>query len=185
MVYERARDYIDFTRPPNEVKQSLQEWMYHGDTGTHTVKWGTRRGKQRYKTIRAGEVGQHTTRGDRIIDKMVDPVELRVEIDKVEYFKTRKIEDQINPLKSRVGGVEISELKVSLVDMVNTKEIELKETRLTQKGKIETLHRDRLKRATTQSDIRLILGEARTEVTEKGYDRLLENAEVRRDELKL
>jgi len=53
-VYERVQKKIDFTgMNESEIKQAVEDFIYHGERGWHLVKWGKdRKGRQRYRWVK-------------------------------------------------------------------------------------------------------------------------------------
>lgn len=57
-LYEAIqKDFV----PEDMTQDRLEQWLYHGESGTHKVKWGKDdKGKQRYKKVVGGNISSGT-----------------------------------------------------------------------------------------------------------------------------
>lgn len=60
---------LDFLRrveedfvPEDMTEENIQQWLYHGETKEHLVKWGMKDSKQRYKLVKGKTISEGTKR---------------------------------------------------------------------------------------------------------------------------
>lgn len=165
-------------------QSQIEDYLTFWDTGTHKVKWGTTRsGKQRYKTVRPKGLSSATRRlaGElnkpNIIETDIDLATSAKELPTFsEVDRVRTPTDKLFKLLS-TKAVELREVEIVEVEREAVIiEEKAEEKRLVSKGKIEQLFRSRLINASSESEIDSILSDARGNVSDKGLDRLEENA---------
>jgi len=194
-VYSRAQDYIDFNDSKDDIQDALEEWMYHGESGSHKVKWGkNRQGKQRYKIIKAGEVGiggkaYREGKGRRIIEKVVEPLKIRDKIDTIDRIKSTKGLDkkkiEFNKrFKSIDSTMQTTKLYEDIKGKYNDKVQEKQQEVLIKEGKTTTFYRNQIKSANSISDVNSILSDARNTLEPgKNLDFIEFASQTRKEEL--
>jgi hypothetical protein len=90
--------------PEDMTQDRLEQWLYHGESGTHKVKWGKDdKGKQRYRKV----VGGGISSGTRDIAKELSQT-------KVVYDKAKEEADitELVKLKTEVKTLKVHQSKV-------------------------------------------------------------------------
>ena len=165
------REFLDrvqreFT-PERMTVGNLEEWLFSSDKrAPHKVKWGKdKKGKQRYKEVEGTSIS-HGTR--RLASKLSETEEL--------YSKAEVSKDfrELEEIKTEARGLPVHSSTVvqSVEDRIDI----VRKEELKRKGKITTLYRDKLKRATTKAEIDDILSESLGELGEGKNFRSLEEA---------
>ena len=178
--------YIDFENmTPEEIQTALEEWMYHGEEGTHEVKWGTRNGKQRFKTIAGGEVGiggkaYQSGKGREIIDDIILPFEIREDYktDEIEPIKSYAVLNRIKAtFENRWDIVDaslskeegISKIKGDVLESIESQREIIKE-RTDQVSFFKSFYQDQMDSATSENELFSIVTEAEDKADELGIE---------------
>lgn len=78
-LYEAIQEAFE---PEDMTESRIQEWLVHGDTGKHTVKWGEdKKGKQRYREVEGGGVSPGSR---RLARKLAETSKTKERIDKAD-----------------------------------------------------------------------------------------------------
>lgn len=94
--------------PEDMTPERLKQWLYHGESGTHKVKWGKdRKGKQRYREVVGGgvspgtrQIAEELSQTKIVYDKakeeadITELVKLKTEAKDLKVHKT-KVEDEV------------------------------------------------------------------------------------------